>query len=218
MSNETATMSFAQLAAKLLRLPARTSTLLVGIDGGGGAGKSTFARSLKSAFASLPLRATIVQMDDFFLPSSKTPVPANDGFVDGTIDWQRVVDQVISPLLANQSGRYQRYDWPSHALAEWHTVDSGGIVIVEGVCSLRRELAPLYDYRIWVECPLTLGLARGIARDGEKVCDRWKKVWMPAEMRHKKLHRPLDAADLIVDGSGETGIDSTRFLTAIVAR
>jgi uridine kinase len=40
------------------------SHLLVAIDGGGGAGKSTLARNLADALGD----ATIVQMDDFYRP------------------------------------------------------------------------------------------------------------------------------------------------------
>ena len=217
MPPKTIKTSFATLAAELVRAPRRHSTMLLGIDGGGGAGKSTFARSLQAALAPLVGHVTLVQMDDFFLPSPQQR-PAKDDFVDGKIAWQRLRDQVLSPLKAEQPGCYQRYDWPSHTLQEWHTVDVGGILIVEGIRALRRELAPLYDHRIWVECPRSARLSRGIARDGEVARARWELDWMPAEDRYIREHQPREVADLVVDGSGQSGTDTSQFFIAVTAR
>lgn len=46
---------------------AEQSLLIIGIDGRGGAGKSTLANKIKSNFSTV----TIVHMDDFYLPSAK---------------------------------------------------------------------------------------------------------------------------------------------------
>ena len=216
MQSKSIKRSFAELTHELKKIHRRQSTLIVGIDGVGGAGKSTFARSLKAAHGSVSDDATIVRMDDFFRPSSQQRTRLiNDNFVNGGIDWKRLRDQVILPIKENQPGGYQRYDWPSCTLQEWHVVDVGGILIIEGVYANRRELALLYDYRIWIECPRPLRLSRGLARDGEQARDRWESDWMPTEDRYIERHRPWELADLIVDGSGESGLDLDRFFVAV---
>ena len=43
------------------------SLLIIGIDGCGGAGKSTLANKIKSIFFTV----TVIHMDDFYLPSSQ---------------------------------------------------------------------------------------------------------------------------------------------------
>ncbi len=209
-------MSFVALAAELMAMPRQQSTLLVGVDGAGGAGKSTFARLLKAAFASLADDTMIVHMDDFFFPTSRQNELAADGFVDGTIDWKRLLEQVLVPIKEERPGRYQRYDWPSRTLQEWHIVGVGGIVIVEGIRALRRELAPIYDQGVWITCPRSVRLDRGIARDGEKARRRWELDWMPAEDRYIEQHRPQDVAELVVDGSGESGIDFDEYFVALI--
>jgi uridine kinase len=68
--------------------------------------------------------------------------------------------------------RYQRYDWETDKLSEWHTVPAGGIVIIEGVYSIRKELEDKYDFKVWVDCPRKIRLSRGLERDGD--CTRGK--------------------------------------------
>jgi uridine kinase len=52
----------------------------------------------------------------------------------------------------------------------------GGIVVVEGVYSIRKELVNLYDYKVFVDCSREICLDRGIKRDGETSRDMWEKT------------------------------------------
>jgi uridine kinase len=86
-------------------------------------------------------------------------------------------------------------------LAQWHTVPVGGVVVIEGVYAIRRELAELYDFRVWVHCPRETRLARGLERDGEAARDRWVNNWMAAEDLYVEAHKPYEIADLVMDGT-----------------
>ena len=156
--------------------------LRIGIDGGGGAGKSTLAQAVKDNSPNI----TIVQMDDFYF---------KDRF-----DCQRLKKQVLEPLSRNQTAEYQRYDWRRKTLAEWRKVEAGGMLIVEGVYSTGKELADFYDYKVWVDCPREIRLKRGLERDGEKAREIWEKQWMPAEDFYIVNDSPRERADLIING------------------
>jgi uridine kinase len=198
---------FEQLREQLLSLPRRHATLLIGIDAPGGSGKSVFTQALFSLFP----QSTIVQMDDFFLPSGQRleGKPAAKP-IGADFDWPRVYSQVLMPLLNDQEARYQRYDWDSDALAEWHRVLVGGTVFVEGVYALRNELVTAYDFTIWLECPRDIRLARGIARTGEKIREIWENDWMIAEDLYMATHRPCERASLVIDSSGALQHDLER--------
>ncbi len=196
-------LTFDALATRLLQRTRVHSTLLIAVDGGGGAGKSTFAASLCAALTAAGALATVVPMDDFFRPHEKAQQPVSHGFVDGEMDWQRLREQVIAPLKVGHDARYQRFDWPTRTLQEWHAVPVGGSVIVEGVGVLRQELAACYDFKVWVRCPRQRRLERGVARDGEQARERWERQWLPADERFVQLHHPENVADLVVDGSGD---------------
>ncbi len=166
--------------------------VVVGIDGCGGSGKSTLARHLGAA--------TVIEFDDFYRPSS-TRLPPGDADIGGNFEWRRLRDQVLLPLRRGEEARYQRYDWGSDSMAEWHTVAPRGIVVVEGNYSTREELRDLYDFRIWVDAPRELRLARGIERGGINTRERWFEEWMPEEERYVAAHEPWRFADLVIDGT-----------------
>lgn len=178
----------------------RRQTVLVGIDGRGGSGKSTFAREL----AALLPNATVVQFDDFYRPADEGKRRAASGNeeVGGSFDWRRVRDQVLQPLVDGEGVRYQRYDWDSDELAEWHLISPGGMVIVEGNYSTRDELRDYYDLTIWVDTPQEVRLRRGVERDGEDARARWLEEWIPEEDRYVTAYQPADRADIVISGTG----------------
>lgn len=192
----------AEIAARLKALHGVRRTVLVAIDGGGGAGKSSLAARLREAFRLSNVPASIVEVDDFFLPSERRhPGPPSEKPVGGDFDWQRLREQVLEPLRCERVARYDRYDWAADVLSETRHALPGEIVIVEGIYSSRRELADLYDFRIWVDCPRELRLARGLARDGEAARKKWEEDWMPCEDRYILEHRPHDHADAVFNGA-----------------
>ncbi len=168
--------------SRFSEIPRKNLTLLVGIDGCGGSGKSTFANKIKK---NLP-NSEIVRMDDFY---------------DGEqIDWLRVKRQVLGPLSRNQYAEYQVYDWHRSKLAGWKQVNVGKIVIIEGIFSLKKELSEFYDFKIWIDCPRELRFQRGIERDGEAMKEKWLNDWMPSEDMYVDNENPDKFADLVLLG------------------
>ncbi len=162
------------------RPPSAGRTVVVGIDGCGGAGKSTLAARIQ---AKMP-EAQIVHTDDF-------------ASWDNPVDWwPRLVAQVLVPLAEERPGRYQRYDWDIRELAEWHDVEAP-VVIVEGVTATRNEFGPFLALRIWVDCPRLTRLERGLERDGEEALSLWQE-WMAAEDRYCQAQQPQKRADFVI--------------------
>ncbi len=164
--------------------PVGRRTAIVAIDGYGGGGKSTLAQRIAAALPNV----TVVRTDDFARP--KVP-----GW-----EWRRIRAQVLDPINRDKPGRYQRYDWNEDRLAEWHDVPVGGVLIVEGVSSMRTELGAYWDLAIWVTCSYERRLERGIARDGEGMRSQWENVWMPQEEEYVAAQKPEQRADRVVSG------------------
>jgi len=188
-----------ELVAVLGRIRRRHATLLVGIDGRGASGKSTLARRLERASADI----AVVEFDDFYLPrrEREARLARFDGEIGGDFDWRRLRRQVLTPLSRDAPASYQRYDWPTDELAEWHTIAVGGTVVVEGNYCTRRELFDYYDYTIWIEAPYELRLERGLRRGGEDTRERWLTEWMPEEDRYLEAEDPASRVDLVLDGT-----------------
>ena len=59
--------------------------MLVGIDGRGGAGKSTYARELAAQLGD----SVVIEFDDFYRPSA-TRLPPGDPDIGGNFEWRRL--------------------------------------------------------------------------------------------------------------------------------
>lgn len=162
--------------------PRLGSTRLVAVDGPGGAGKSTLAAKLAVA-----CDATLLHTDDF-------------ASWDNQIDWwPRLEQQILKPIAEGRAGRYQRYDWNTRALSEWHELVPPEVLILEGVSSARAEVRDRLSLSIWVDTPADIRLARGLERDGAGALPTWQR-WMTAEDTHFATDRTRDHADVIVSG------------------
>lgn len=162
-------------------------TLFVGVDGPGGAGKSTLAARLAAAAA-----GQVVSVDDFAGPDI------------AEWDWHRFDEQLVRPLLAGRPARYQRRSWNGAgglAAADWVEVRPRGVVVVEGVSATRAESSAPWAVRIWVEAPPDVRLARVLARDGGALREQWLRHWIPSEEAYIAAQQPAERADLIVSGT-----------------
>nr|WP_285768690.1 uridine kinase [Peribacillus sp. SI8-4] len=171
---------------------------LIAIDGRGGSGKSTLASLIQAACPG----SAVIHMDDFHFPSSqRIQLPPSQKQIGADYDWKRLFFQVLQPLSEGMEAKYQRYDWDKDALAEWHVVPSDCLVIVEGTYSTRKELAWLYNFTVWVECPRDRRLERGLERDGEEARQMWEDNWMIQEDLYVESQKPQERTNLVVDGT-----------------
>lgn len=157
---------------------------LVGVDGCGGAGKTTFAARLARAAGGAP----VVHTDDF---------ASHD---DALGWWPRFRADVVEPLTHGRPATYQPYDWVARRRRDdTVTVAPAPLVVIEGVGATRAAWRDELALRIWVDCPRPLRLRRGIERDGESLREFWQ-WWMAAEDAYVATESPHLHADLVVDG------------------
>jgi uridine kinase len=180
--------------------------LLVGVDGQGGAGKSTLARALSNALAE---RSVVVEGDDFYSDidwDERALFEPADAY-ERNFDWQRLRDQVLLPVRqAARTLRYQRYDWDQTRMGGWIEMPMPGVVIVEGVYSLRPQLRDLLDVKAFVDASAVERLSRmrarhaGYQRELQVRADAWIERWEAAEQFYLAQTKPRNSADIAIDG------------------
>ena len=192
--------TYAQLVDEI-----RTTTnpvRLVGIDGCGGAGKTTFAQRLSAA------------------ANDEWPVIHAADFAthDAPIEWwPRMLAQVIEPLLRNERATFRPYDWVQREPGELTTIAPADVVVIEGVGAIRKAWRDRMVKRIWVDTDPDLRLRRGLERDGEELADFWRD-WRVAEDRYVADEHPEQHADLVVAGDPSEPHDPEREFVVLSER
>ena len=189
-------MTIAAIRERLTSRPEDLRPLLVAIDGHSCAGKSTLASDIAAATG-----AAIVEGDDFYAvmsPSDREILSPEEGY-RRYFDWRRLRTALRSVQRSGQT-RYRRYDWASNKLDGWRVVHSARLVLVDGIYSSRRQLAEIYDLKVFVDTPIDTCRARALAR-GENQ-GGWVDRWLAAEQQYMTIERPRERADVVVSGLG----------------
>jgi uridine kinase len=196
MLNHYYTTVVSEVSHQVRSLASSNQCLLIGIDGCGGSGKTTFAAELSESLHAAP----IIHMDDFYKPSQERRCTTNSLSIGCQFDWQRLEKEVLASLTTRGYAHYQRYDWNTDRLGAMQYIRSDSPVLVEGIYVLRPELLSYYTIRLWIECPKEIRLQRGIERDGEQARSQWEDDWMKEEERYVLTHHPHLQADKIILG------------------
>ncbi|WP_153394718.1 nucleoside/nucleotide kinase family protein [Ornithinicoccus halotolerans] len=157
-------------------------TVVVGVDGRSGAGKTALAARLTAE-----LGWRVLALEDLYV--------GWHGLAEAP---PRLCREVLAPLAAGRSGRYRRYDWHAGRLAEQVTVRPGGVLLVEGVGVLAAPCADRFAVRLWLEAPTPARRERALARDAGSYAPWWDH-WARQE---EALLGPVGTrppADLVLD-------------------
>jgi uridine kinase len=175
-------------------------TIIVGIDGGSGAGKTTFSKWLAERISENIAPVSIVLTDRMYRPvAGRWRGPIENMPIGYDLHWERIRDEVIAPLRSGKMARLQLYDWVSDCLDEWTEIDPNGVTIIDGVFALRNELADYYDLRIWFSCPLEIRTSRLLKRGDTSQAEI--DYWLPIEERYHTIHTPEKSAHIVIDSA-----------------
>lgn len=184
-------MTFARVLTAIAELPTTSSTLVVGISGFGGAGKSTLARELTTSLPS----CVRVRGDDFLDPV-RSHQRSNDW---AGVERLRLRREVLDPLRHGRSGSFQRFDWSARVLGTPEALPVADVVVVDAIGLFHPELADAFDLTVWVDVALDDATAQGKARDRRLGRDHerlWDDVWVPNERDFVARCDPRSAADV----------------------
>lgn len=181
------------LLAKIDCLLAEKSRIIVALEGGSAAGKSTAAALLEKLYD-----CSVFHMDDFFLrPQQRTKARlAEPG---GNVDWERFREEVLSPLTRGETVRYRRYNCHTQTVEAPKTIVPRALNLVEGVYSTRPELAPAYDLSVFLSISPELQHIRIEKRNTPAMQAMFFTLWIPLENSYFDALDVRRRCDLILE-------------------
>jgi len=182
-------MKFDDILDAIKKLKHSTGPILIGIEGFGGAGKSTLAHKLKDALGN----SYIIQTDDFVIHEKLTLVsPDMECY-----DLKRLEEEVLTPVTTGKTAHFRKLNWDTFELGEPIEVPTADYIIVEGITAFYPSIAKYYDFKIWVDTPIEVATQRGREKDAGTVNEQHWDLWSKNDLAYKAKYRPEEVADAV---------------------
>ncbi|HEX8226922.1 MAG TPA: hypothetical protein VF572_03580 [Candidatus Saccharimonadales bacterium] len=191
-------MTLEEIAAVIISKAAGSQPILIGIEGFGGSGKTTFAHKLKDILGN----SYVVSIDEFIV-KEKIIEPSWD---KGGFDRGRLEEQVLKAAKSGEEIRYQELVWKSNTLSEPKIVPPVDYLIIEGISCFHPDIAHYYDYKIWIDTPMDIAKQRGHARDGSNENAQHWDIWAENDLRYQDKYHPEKQADFVFDHTTHSSV------------
>lgn len=185
------------LLAGIDRQTAVKTQVILALEGGSAAGKTTLAGLLERIYG-----CGVFHMDDFFLrPEQRTQARlAEPG---GNVDRERFLKEVLGPLCRGETVSYRPYDCRSRTVGAARQVLPGVLNVVEGAYSMHPALAGFYDLSAFLRIPEACQRERIRRRNSPAQQERFFSEWIPLEEAYFAATAAESRCDFILEGDGE---------------
>ena len=183
---------------------------IVGIDGLGGAGKSTLIESLKLELQNESYNSYILHIDDFIHPKS---IRYNDSkeewYCYYNLQWRYdyLIKEILDPIKRGEKidKDIEFYDKENDTYIKKHIyIPHNSVLLLEGVFLQRKELKDYLDFVVYLNVPQEIRLDRVLKRDvyigsADDIKDKYNRRYFPAEDRYILECSPTLNADFILE-------------------
>ena len=186
------------------------SSILIGIAGGTGSGKTSIANHLLKQFGNDEL--IVIEQDSYYKDNSNLSMDERN---QQNFDHPEAIDielfnKQMQSLLGGKPVKIPIYDFSNHnRIEEFQLVKPTKIIIVEGILTLYFEsLRKLMDLKVFVDVPDKIRFKRRLSRDIKKrgrtlmsVTNQYENTVYPM---YKQFVEPSkDFADIIITGGAK---------------
>lgn len=191
----------------------KDSTILIGIAGGTGSGKTSIAQEFVKEFTTGEV--AVIQLDSYYKDLSHMSMDErNEQNFDhpDAMDFELLYEH-LSTLMQWENVKIPRYDFSTHSrLEESKTITPHHVLVVEGILTLwDAQLRELMDIKLFVETPDDIRFIRRLTRDREErerttqsVIDQYLHTVRPM---HEQFVEPMKVhADLIIPEGGKNKV------------
>ncbi|MFL6079963.1 MAG: hypothetical protein ACJ714_08550 [Ornithinibacter sp.] len=161
--------------------PVTGRTVVVGIDGRSGSGKTVLGTAVAGS-----LGCPVVHLDAIY--------PGWDGLAGGV---GLATTHVLEPVARGEHAAYPRWDWMRSRPGRTVVVDAGPHLVLEGCGALVPPAGAFAAVRVWVDAPTDVRKERALSRDGKAYAPHWDR-WAAQEDAVYAASRPWESADLVL--------------------
>ncbi|MCM1500541.1 MAG: uridine kinase [Clostridium sp.] len=181
---------------------------VLGIDGLGGAGKSSISEKICTEFEKSGRHTVLLHIDDFI---HVREVRYNRDYPE----WQCYYDlqwrygyfiEILNKIKGGtgNSIEVELYDKEKDCYrSQTYDIAEKTIVVVEGIFLQRTELAGIFDYMVYIDVPEDIRMKRVLKRDTyigneQEIIDKYENRYFPAEHKYVRKYRPTESADYVI--------------------
>ncbi|HFJ9317141.1 uridine kinase [Bacillus anthracis] len=191
-----------------------THPIRVGVSGITASGKTTFANELAEEIKKRGLPVTRASIDDFHNPRLIRYAQGKEsakGYYEDAHDYTAFKERLLKPLGPNGDLQYETI---SHNLITdipvYNTpifAQPNMVLIVDGTFLLKKDVAYLFDYKIFVDTNFEIARKRGAKRETEAFGSYKEAEKMFLNRYHAACkmyieeHNPKDCADVVFRNS-----------------
>ena len=169
--------------------------LLIAIEGGAAAGKSTLGTLLTQVYD-----CNLFHMDDFFLrPEQRTP--ERYACPGGNIDHERFLAEVLEPLQRGDVVQYRRFDCSTFTVLPPVEIAPKPLNIVEGAYSCHPALVDYYDLTVFLNITPELQAQRIRKRNTPAMQQQFFSQWLPLERTYFETFDTQRRCDITLEVS-----------------
>jgi uridine kinase len=190
--------------------PSNARSVRVAVDGVDGAGKTIFAADLAIALRKLGRWVVHVSADGFHQLKAARYRRGRDsaaGFWLDSYDYQALAENVLDAFGPDGSRRYRPaiHDVTTDAVLDlpWRTAPAEAVLVVDGLFLHRDELAPVWDFSVFLDVPFEVTAARMATRDGTHPDPNHPSVarYVGGQRLYFAACSPWRRADVVIDNS-----------------
>jgi uridine kinase len=194
---------------------------IIGITGGSGCGKSTFAKKLIQEIS--PESAILIHQDSYYhdLKFLSLVERSRQNFDDPSAIENELLIRHLEKLKSGESIEVPVYDFQSHLRTGAKTFHPAPIILVEGILLLcHRRLGNMMDYSIFIDTEADLRFIRRLRRDldyrGRDINSIIQQYLTSVRPSYRKWVEPArELADLVISGN-ESFSQSVKEITRFI--
>lgn len=183
-------------------------TTIIGVDGLGGSGKTTFSKRLQQTFE----RAYLFHLDDFIHPRKiryDEKYEEWEAYYHAQWRYDYLLQTLIRPLFdgepIDQIIQFYHKETDTYDLKRIQ-IPAGSTVILEGVFLQRDTLRSYFSHVYYIDVNKETRLARVLDRDGyigdkAAILAKYENRYFPAEEQYVKEYNPIKLAHTVITHS-----------------